>query len=124
LAHDPRYDAVGSSSLREELFSTFLKGDNLSSSPTDKDDVASAQATALSKKEKKERAVREREQRVKAELTLVEKNIEQSRMGINREEGEREYRCALCFKTISAGASRSRQTRLGICSQMLYGTHR
>lgn len=87
----------------------------MSSSPADRDEAVSAQAEALSKKERKERAVREREQKVKAELTLVEKNIEQSRMGINQEEGEREFRCALYFETLLADAGRSHQILLGIC---------
>ncbi|KAF7776168.1 hypothetical protein Agabi119p4_4561 [Agaricus bisporus var. burnettii] len=95
LAHDPRYDAIGSSSLREELFNTFLKGDTAKLCLGDKDETVSAQATVFTKKEKKERAVREREQKIKAELSLVEKNIEQSRMDINQEEGEREYKSML-----------------------------
>lgn len=98
LAHDPRYDAIGSSSLREELFNTFLKGDTAKLCLGDKDETVTAQATVFTKKEKKERAVREREQKIKAELSLVEKNIEQSRMDINQEEGEREYKYVLYFK--------------------------
>ncbi|KAF9451709.1 HSP90-domain-containing protein [Macrolepiota fuliginosa MF-IS2] len=94
LTHDPRYDAVGSSSLREELFNTFLKG-NVQVSPSVGIEQAPSTAAVLSKQEKKERAVREREERVKAEMNRLEMNIERSRMGINKEEGERDYKSML-----------------------------
>lgn len=41
--------------------------------------------------------MREREQKVKAELSRIEMSIERSRVGINQEEGERDYKCALQF---------------------------
>lgn len=106
LTHDPRYDAVGSSSLREELFNTFLKG-NIQMVPLpSKGEVAPSETTASTRQEKKERAVRDREQKVKAEFSRVERNIEQSRMGINQEEGEREYKCAVHFCDGFSGGSK------------------
>lgn len=95
---------MGSSSLREELFNTFLKvnaGDppisqpsaSISRSPGKKaeDDPEEAERK---KKEKRERALREREQKVKADLSKVEAQIEHSRAGLNKEEDERDFRCA------------------------------
>ncbi|KXN90242.1 Endoplasmin [Leucoagaricus sp. SymC.cos] len=94
LIKDPRYDAVGSSSLREELFNVFMKG---SAHPmlSSQAEAIPAETVVLSKDERKERAVRERERKVKAELSRVELNIERSRTGINQEEGERDYRSML-----------------------------
>lgn len=45
------------------------------------------------RREKKERAVREREEKVKAQRGQLEADIGRSRMGLNKEEGEREFRC-------------------------------
>lgn len=46
------------------------------------------------KKGKKERAVREREERVRIERQRLDVDIGKSRAGINKEEGEREFRYA------------------------------
>ncbi|KII94772.1 hypothetical protein PLICRDRAFT_99110 [Plicaturopsis crispa FD-325 SS-3] len=109
LSSDPRYDAVGSSSLREELFKTFLKA--LSTSAVPADPAASAEKLSgdamtvgevdddaereRRRREKKERAVREREEKVKAQRGQLEADIGRSRMGLNKEEGEREFRTML-----------------------------
>lgn len=95
LYDDPRYDAVASSSLREELFKTFVKagGSNVSNDanpstlpgPNDIDE-------GLSKQERKERAVREREGKVRSERGKIEFDINKSKMGMDREEGERVFR--------------------------------
>ncbi|KAH7914371.1 Hsp90 protein-domain-containing protein [Hygrophoropsis aurantiaca] len=105
LSHDPRYDAVGSSSLREELFSTFLKARVSSSNHHATNEAAKAtnlefETTDPSelerrRKEKKERAIKEREDRVKAEKGRLEAEIGRSRIGLNKEEGEREFRTLL-----------------------------
>jgi heat shock protein 90kDa beta len=42
--------------------------------------------------ERKERAVREREEKVRAERDRLEVDIGRSRMGMNQEEGEREFK--------------------------------
>jgi heat shock protein 90kDa beta len=119
ISNDPRYDAVGSSSLREELFNTFMKANvslptpAASSSKGDSshnnidDDVAELERK---RKEKKERAVREREQKVKSDMTRVEAEIGRSRIGLNKEEDEREFRCAF-YLQLSCSVTRWRSTR-------------
>lgn len=97
--------------MREELFNTFLKAHGASATPEptsrdkpdynekaeqkiDEEDEAERERT---KREKKERAVREREERVKVERSKVEAAIDRSRMGLTKEEGELEFRCAACL---------------------------
>lgn len=96
MTQDPRYDAIGSSSLREELFKTFIKGSQRPLASRNTETMLSGPAV-LSREERRERAMREREQKVKAELSRIEMSIERSRVGINQEEGERDYKCALQF---------------------------
>jgi hypothetical protein len=86
--------------LREELFNAFMKG-NVQDIPSNKTGPVTTETISLSKEERKERAVREREQKVKDELSRVEMNIERSRTGINQEEGERDYKCVIQFCTSS-----------------------
>lgn len=104
ISSDPRYDAVGSSSLREELFNTFLKvnaGDSSTSHPAASGSRSPGRKVEedpeegeRKRKEKRERALREREQKVKADLSKVEAQIERSRAGLNKEEDEQDFRCA------------------------------
>ena len=104
ISSDPRYEAVGSSSLREELFSAFLKAnaDGPSAPPpavssshaSQKQVEEDPEEVERKKKEKRERALREREQKVKADLSKVGEQIERSRAGLNKEEDERDFRCA------------------------------
>jgi len=114
VSSDPRYDAVGSSSLREELFNTFLKviaGDSPTSHPTASGSRSPGrhveevpEEAERKKRGKRERALREREQKVKADLSKVEAQIERSRAGLNKEEDEQDFRCApliLLWKCIS-----------------------
>lgn len=96
LTQDPRYDAIGSSSLREELFNTFMQGIQRPL-PSRNPEAMPSEPAALTKEERRERAVREREEKVKAERSRIEMNIERSRVGINQEEGERVYKCGLQF---------------------------
>ncbi|KZV75141.1 hypothetical protein PENSPDRAFT_647422 [Peniophora sp. CONT] len=104
VSNDPRYDAVGSSSLREELFNTYLKANETaavqeSSSLMDVDSPAAPAEDAASKeqkrKERQERAVREREGKIRAERDRVEADIHKSKMGLTREEGESQFRTLL-----------------------------
>ncbi|KAH7929430.1 HSP90-domain-containing protein [Leucogyrophana mollusca] len=105
ISHDPRYDAVGSSSLREELFNTFLKANGPSSSSHpeaeqipikgDATDITDQAEVERKRREKKERAIKEREGRVKAERGRLEAEIDRSRTGLDKEEGEREFRTLL-----------------------------
>lgn len=105
--NDPRYDAVGSSSLREELFNSYLKANGtVTTTLSDQtrstsDDVMHDETSAPNedgreqkRKERKERAVKEREERIQAERSKVNAEIDRSRSGLNREEAELEFRCA------------------------------
>jgi hypothetical protein len=97
---------VGSSSLREELYNTFLKAGasvnvsqpeqliNASGSgeeaqmPPESDQAAREQKL----KAKKEQAVREREIKVRAERGRLDMDISRSRMGLNQGEGEQQFK--------------------------------
>lgn len=105
---------MGSSSLREELYNTFLKGSHstrstqLAQTPIDRNDgiekeKLDKEQKQQKRKEKKERAVKEREDKVKAELGRLELDIERSRWGIHQEEGERDFKCAIYISFIQAG---------------------
>lgn len=90
---DTRYDAVGSSSLREELFNTFLKG-KASNSAKEASSESSAtkdtpQDAPSDKQERRAKAVKEREEKILAERRLLDANIERSKRGVDQEEGER-----------------------------------
>ncbi|EPT03672.1 hypothetical protein FOMPIDRAFT_1028529 [Fomitopsis schrenkii] len=106
IVDDPRYDAVGSSHLREELFNTYLKahgetqplapgdakaGDHVDSTHTEENPGERERK----RRERKERAVKEREEKVRAERSKVEIDIGRSRMGLDKEEGELEFRTML-----------------------------
>ena len=91
--------------MREELFNTYLKAHGSSTTPEaaepksaegggDKADVDDEIARARKRQEKKERAVKEREEKIRVERSKVEADIGRSRIGLNKEEGELEFRCA------------------------------
>ncbi|KAJ7368267.1 Hsp90 protein-domain-containing protein [Mycena albidolilacea] len=112
LTEDPRYDAVGSSSLREELFNTFLKGKSLSSTAPVEDapkaDDAEEREESYEEQQKKrreraEQAVKEREEKVRADLGRVEAEIGRSRQLGDKEEGE------MLFKSMLTDAIRDPQ---------------
>jgi hypothetical protein len=113
---DPRYDAVGSSSLREELFTAFLKvkSTDLAVENPSSNEKASTQSQNPheTKQERKERAVREREQKVKAELQLIEGRIDKSRTQLNREEGELEFKYSFIFSFMTPNNTDSLRTLL------------
>lgn len=70
------------------------------------------------RQERKERAVKEREEKIKAERGRVEVDIGRSRQGLDKEEGEREFRCALLWiKTLRVCFRRSLciLSFLGLC---------
>ncbi|KAG6899518.1 hypothetical protein C0993_009574 [Termitomyces sp. T159_Od127] len=106
LYDDPRYDAVGSSSLREELYTTYIKSHRgeedeqtisgpIHSNDDAKQDLPETNERQRLREEKKERAVREREQKVRVERERLEADIDRSRNDVNREEGERVYKTML-----------------------------
>ena len=95
ISNDPRYDAVGSSSLREELFTTYLK--TFDSSKAHEDSERSEQDAIEAKRLRKERALQERAARVQADKERLQNEIGKSKKGLTREEGEREFMCARYF---------------------------
>ena len=117
IVDDPRYDAVGSSHLREELFDTFLKAHDSASTPEgrqsgdadanrDADDHPDDGVDQEQKrKDRKERAVKEREEKIKAERNKLGAEIDRSRIAINREEGDLEFRCACVHSKLPARSS-------------------
>lgn len=113
---DPRYDAVGSPSLREELFATYIKtmGGPSRDPPTQTDKSvrttrkeqgdgeadADADADASRKKrraERSERGLREREEKVRRERAGLERELGRTRGAVGREEGEREFMYVLRY---------------------------
>jgi transcription elongation regulator 1 len=93
LYDDPRYDAVGSSSFRQELYESFVKsGSQKISSQAGPGSSTKPDNEKLSKQERKDRAVREREDKVRSERNKIQSQIDKSKMGMNIEEGERIFR--------------------------------
>lgn len=90
---DPRYDAVGSSSLREELFNTFLKGTAPHTTTENSHTAATkgVKVVTLDREERRNKAVKEREQKINAERRRLDADIEKSKQGIDKEEGERTF---------------------------------
>ncbi|KAF7313287.1 hypothetical protein HMN09_00484100 [Mycena chlorophos] len=120
LVNDPRYDAVGSSSLREELFNTFLKGTTTTSQAEVSTPVASAPVTEASyeeqqkrRKERAQQAVQERENKVRADMERVESEIGRTREVGQKEEGE------VLFKTMLVDAVRDPQVTWQIVVPLL-----
>ncbi|KAK0468346.1 Hsp90 protein-domain-containing protein, partial [Desarmillaria tabescens] len=103
LTRDPRYDAVGSSSLREELFNTFQKarekgrGETAATveNPPDNTKIDADIDESERRRLRKEKAVKEREEKVRIERGIVEANIGRSRNELNKEEGQRDFKTLL-----------------------------
>ncbi|KAJ7129695.1 Hsp90 protein-domain-containing protein [Mycena epipterygia] len=114
LTDDPRYEAVGSSSLREELFNTFLKGNSMGASTSKAETVAETgevihaeeetyEEQQKRREERARQAVKEREGKVRADLSRVEAEIGRSRQLGDKEEGE------MLFKSMLTDAVRDPQ---------------
>ncbi|GAA6000943.1 hypothetical protein JCM5350_005595, partial [Sporobolomyces pararoseus] len=97
---DPRYAAVNSSSLREQLFKNHLSSLSSSSRPTASTSTSTSTATDSSTKttpSKEDRAARaaaslkEREEKVRLEKEKIERNAQQARGNLGKEEAEREF---------------------------------
>lgn len=88
ISSDPRYDAVGSSSLRQELFETYLKK-LASTSAVPETPEEAAERKVRDRKAKEEASLRERQARVTQEQEKVTQEANKSRAGAGREEGER-----------------------------------
>ena len=87
LASDPRYDAVGSSSLREELYNTYVK--TLATSSTLENPEEAAERKLKARQEKAAASLKERESRVKEEQDRTAQEMDKSRKGAGREEAQR-----------------------------------
>lgn len=104
---DPRYDAVGSSTLREELFNAFLKAltsgsiatvdsalppSHPNQSSTDRHQHSSNHKTSgdqqADRKARAEKALREREAQAREERNRVEKDIGRSKAALDSAEAE------------------------------------
>ncbi len=88
VSSDPRYDAVGSSSLREELYAGYIR--KLAS--TNAQPETAEEATERKLKERKEReaaSLRERQAKINQVQEQVTKDMSKSRAGAGREEAER-----------------------------------
>ena len=118
LEKDPRYDAVGSSSQREELFEKFLARNGSSGAEPSMAGAPSepAEDPAVRKaREKKERAaasLREREEQIRAQQRKVGQDVQRSRGLVGREEAEREFGTLLVDKVHEHDVSR-------LCSPLL-----
>jgi transcription elongation regulator 1 len=86
VAKDPRYEAVKSSSQREELFNAFKATLAAESVPADAKQDAEA---------RKEKALAARLEQVGKQKAEMERRAMQSRSGASREEAEREFRSLL-----------------------------
>ncbi|GAA5905251.1 hypothetical protein JCM8208_000327, partial [Rhodotorula glutinis] len=89
---DPRYSAVTSSSLREQLFGKHLAA--LLSGAVRPAASTSAQAASAPKEDKSARAaasLREREERVRADKARAERSANVARGALGKEEAEREF---------------------------------
>lgn len=99
---DERYDPVGSSSLREELYDAFVKTSlDIKEPDIDMEDAAlkdapepAVQDVEEDKKKRREKAVKDREEKVKAERDKLDRTNAKSRADLGKEEGELQFRCA------------------------------
>lgn len=86
--------------MREELFNTFLNAQSnkvvLDQSEKQDTGVPSTELgdETQNRKDRKAQAVKEREEKIRVERERVQATIEKSRIGLNREEGELQFRCA------------------------------
>ena len=92
--------------MREELFTTYIKAGAsdaaadlsasgpLSHSQSDRKPEEDEEERERRRMERKERAVKDREQKVRAERSKLEAEIDRSKLGLTKEEGELEFRCA------------------------------
>lgn len=89
MSSDPRYDAVGSSSLRQELFDNYVK--KLDTIKVNETPEEAAERRLRERKEKAQQSLREREAKVREEKDRVEREVGRSKAGAGREEAERLY---------------------------------
>lgn len=96
MVKDPRYDAVGSSTIREELFGTFLKALCTNTPPsTDTSALAPADVPPQPKsteerKVRTERALQERKAQARTERDRVEKSVAKNKAALGTAEAEQD----------------------------------
>lgn len=92
LVKDPRYDAVGSSSLREDLFNTFLLALASSSLPPVSGNSVSEQTspveTQSDRKARIDKALRDREERANHDRERIQEDIGRSKAVLITTESE------------------------------------
>ncbi|KAH7326818.1 hypothetical protein B0J17DRAFT_741198 [Rhizoctonia solani] len=95
IAQDPKYDAVGSATRREELFNKFKSSLERESVPEVESSETNAETKGEKEKESKaarrERALKEREAQVREVQSNVERDIGRSRGKLGREEADLEF---------------------------------
>ncbi len=88
MTEDPRYDAVGSSSLREQLFHAYSR--SLASEP-EAEHEGEEKRRAREKKERAVASLQERERTVQEAKVQANRELHRSRIGAGKEDGEREF---------------------------------
>lgn len=91
IANDPRYDAVGSSSLRAELFATYAKKVEAGEVGKKETPEEAAARRAREKRERQEASLRERASAVRAHQDKIGEEANKARRSAGREEAERLY---------------------------------
>jgi len=112
---DLRYDAVGSSTLREELYETFIKSlkdtglVGVEGTPPSKDgeggpeeggvngDRSAKRDAKEDRQRRREKAIREREERVRLEKERTARENARSKAGLNLEEAELAFKYVSCL---------------------------
>jgi molecular chaperone GrpE (heat shock protein) len=117
ISSDPRYDAVGSSTLRQELFDTHIKK-LASSSAIQETPEQAAERKIRERKAKEEASLRERQARVQQEQEKVNQEANKSRAGASREEGERLFGSLLVDQIRSHDVSSLSIGRRGIADSI------
>jgi transcription elongation regulator 1 len=88
MVEDPRYDAVGSSSLREQLFQKYIQTLAINAKAGQEDEET---RRAREKKERAAASLQERERQVQGAKAQASRELQRSRVGAGKEEGEREF---------------------------------
>ncbi|KAK8864295.1 hypothetical protein IAR55_001541 [Kwoniella newhampshirensis] len=113
LTSDPRYDAVGSSSLREDLFNNHVRklASTSSQQPESKEEEAARKLSE--RKAKAEASLKDREAKIRQEKQRLEAETNKSRVGAGREEAER------LFGSLLVDQVRDHETNWAEASQYL-----
>lgn len=86
---DTRYDAVGSSSLRAELFGTHVKKLAEQAAKEPETAESAAERKIRERKDRQAASLREREAQMREQQAKISEEVDKSRHSAGREEGER-----------------------------------